>query len=73
MRTTLMLEDDILFEAREIASLQDVSLGEVISHLARRGLESPPPIHYKDGLPIFARKPGAKIAMEKVLEAEADE
>jgi hypothetical protein len=73
MRTTLMLEDDLLFEAREIASYQDVSLGEVISQLARRGLESNPPIHRKDGIPVFERKRGAKIAMDKVIEADAEE
>jgi hypothetical protein len=68
-----MLEDDLLFEAREIASFQDVSLGEVISQLARRGLESSPPIQRKDGIPVFQRKRGAKVSMDKVLETDSEE
>ena len=36
MRTTLDIEDDVLFAAKEIARREKKSLGRVISELARR-------------------------------------
>ena len=38
MRTTLDIEDDILFAAKEMARREKKSLGQAISELARRGL-----------------------------------
>ena len=38
MRTTLAIDDDVLAAAKALAELQDRSLGEVISDLARRAL-----------------------------------
>lgn len=74
MRTTLMLDDQILFEAREIASSQEISLGEVFSQLARRGLDSAPAIGTKDGLPVFHRaRRKVKVPLETVLRAEDEE
>jgi hypothetical protein len=40
MRTTLNLNADIMSAARQIASAKSRSIGEVISELARRGLEA---------------------------------
>ncbi len=51
-----MLDDDLIFEAREIALSQDISLGEVISQLAQRGLESPAPPKLVHGIPVFRRR-----------------
>jgi hypothetical protein len=74
MRTTLMLDDDLLFEAREIASTQELSLGEIVSQLARRGLEGTPTVGSKDNLPVFRRgKPHGKVLLETVLRAQDDE
>lgn len=46
MRTTLDIEDDVLFAAKEIARREKKSLGQVISDLARRafaqGSDQPP-------------------------------
>jgi hypothetical protein len=46
MRTTLDIEDDVLFAAKEIARRERKSLGQVISDLARRafaqGAAQPP-------------------------------
>ena len=39
MRTTVRIDDDVLNAAKSIAASQDRSLGEVLSELARRGLE----------------------------------
>ena len=38
MRTTLDIEDDILFAAKDLARREKKSLGQAISDLARRGL-----------------------------------
>jgi len=69
-----MLDDEILFEAREIASSQEISLGEVFSQLARRGLDSAPSVGTKDGLPVFRRAHREeKVALDTVLRAEDEE
>lgn len=41
MRTTLQLDDDVLAAARTLARQQRLSLGAVISKLARQGLRTP--------------------------------
>lgn len=48
MRTTLDIEDDVLFAAREIARREKKSLGQVISELARRAFTGP-----AAGKPLF--------------------
>ena len=45
MRTTLTLDPEIINAARHIAAARSKSIGEVISELARRGLEA----HAKTG------------------------
>jgi hypothetical protein len=42
MRTTLDIEDDVLQAAKELAQRQGGTAGQVISELARRGLNAPP-------------------------------
>ena len=39
MRTTLAIDDDVLEAARGLATLERRSVGEVVSDLARRGLQ----------------------------------
>ena len=41
MRTTLDVADDVLFAAKETARRQKLSVGTVISDLARRSLMQP--------------------------------
>ena len=38
MRTTLDIEDDVLFAAKELARREKKTAGQVISELARKGL-----------------------------------
>ena len=42
MRTTLNLDDDVLFAARGLARRDGTSIGAVISELARKGLNGDP-------------------------------
>ena len=57
MRTTLELDDDLLAAARELAQEQGVTLGEVISDLARRSLAATAPPRLRNGVPLFAPQP----------------
>jgi hypothetical protein len=41
VRTTLSIEDDVLYAAKSLARREGRSLGEVISDLARRALQAP--------------------------------
>lgn len=43
MRTTLSIDDDVLYAARSLARREGRSLGEVISDLAREALQTPAP------------------------------
>jgi hypothetical protein len=73
MRTTLQIDDDVLAAARVLARQRSISLGAVISELARRGLVVPPagdaiggPSH-RNGLPLLPWKSeGAPVDLEPV-------
>lgn len=53
MRTTLTLDADIMSAARQIAVAKSKSIGEVISELARRGLEARVNVGTRQGFPVF--------------------
>jgi hypothetical protein len=70
MRTTLVIEDDVLREARSLAEARGKTLGQVISELARKGLARPPQELADEGFPVFAVPPNAKpITREMVRRA----
>ena len=54
MRTTLTIDDDVLDAARAIAEQNRLSLGEIVSDLARRGLKPRPEAPSTGGLPVFS-------------------
>lgn len=55
MRTTLALDDELLAAARALADAEQRTLGEVISDLARRGLEPrADAISQRRDFPVFA-------------------
>ena len=41
MRTTLAIDDDVLEVAKSLAHTRHISIGEVISELARKGIYAP--------------------------------
>lgn len=70
MRTTLVIEDDVLEVARSLAEAEGKSLGEVISELARRGLAPRSHGALDQGFPVFSVPPEAKpITLEMVQRA----
>jgi hypothetical protein len=54
MRTTLAIDDDVLAAAKEMASIERKSVGEVISALARTAMRPVHPKHRtRNGVPLL--------------------
>ena len=69
MRTTLTLDDDVLAEAAKRAEAPHLSIGKVVSDLARRGLRTAP-VREVNGLFVFDPPKGSpKITARKVKDA----
>jgi hypothetical protein len=68
MRTTLSIDDDVLSAAREMAVMQKRTLGDVISALARRGLN---PIESsrrtRNGVPLLPVRAGSKRVTSELV------
>jgi hypothetical protein len=73
MRTTLTLDPDILNAAREIAAARSMSIGDVISELARRGLEVRTKTGTRRGFPVFHVPKGARPLTSADVRADEDE
>ena len=58
MRTTLELDDDLLATARQLARQQGLTLGQVVSELARQSLTARAPLKVRNGVLLFVPKPG---------------
>jgi hypothetical protein len=56
MRTTLDISQDVLLAAKEMAARQNLTMGEVISDLARKSLRSgkTAPTGTRNGFPLLA-------------------
>ncbi|HEY4046353.1 MAG TPA: hypothetical protein VGM27_05735 [Acidobacteriaceae bacterium] len=60
MRTTLVIDDDVLSAAKEIAAMEKKSVGEVISSLARRALTpSESKLKTRNGVRLLKVRKGA--------------
>jgi hypothetical protein len=67
MRTTLAIDDDVLTAAKAIAEQQHVSIGQVVSDLARRALHRPQAPATRNGVPLLPmRNEQAVITLETV-------
>ena len=56
MRTTLDISQDVLFAAKEMAARNNTSMGEVISDLARKSLNTNSeqlPTGFRNGFPLL--------------------
>jgi len=68
MRTTLNIDDDVMRAARELARLEGRTLGEVVSALARRSLESPPDgAEVRNGIPLLPDRPGVGLVTPDIV------
>ncbi len=57
MRTTLDLDEDVLQAAKELAASRGLTAGQVVSELARKGLEAPRAARVRNGVPVLPRRP----------------
>ena len=74
MRTTLDISQDVLLAAKEMAARTNMSMGEVISDLARKSLRNGTPAQsgMRNGFPVLAPS-GQAITSELIktlLDAE---
>ena len=60
MRTTLDIENDILFAAKDLAKREKKTIGQMISDLARRGLTSEPALTKREPKAVFGFRPFPK-------------
>ena len=58
MRTTLELDDDLIAAAKQLAREQGVTLGRLISELARQSLAIRAPMKVRNGATLFVPKVG---------------
>jgi len=66
MRTTLDLDDDLLATVRQLARQQGLTIGQLISELARQSLATRAPLKVRNGVRLFvpeaaASKPDLRI------------
>jgi hypothetical protein len=69
MRTTLVIDDDVLAAAKHLAEQEHKSIGEVISALARLGLsvEARSTQTERNGIPLLPRRNAAvPVTLERV-------
>jgi hypothetical protein len=75
MRTTLDIEDDVLQAAKELAKRNGGTAGQVLSDLARRGLNASAPKQragLRGGIPVLPSR-GELITLEHVQKIQVDE
>lgn len=73
MRTTLTIDDDVLAAARAMAAQRHLSLGEVVSELARKALERPQSNAERNGIPLLPPQQGATIVSLELVNRLRDE
>lgn len=73
VRTTLDLEEDVLLAARSIAQQRGVSIGKVLSELARQALSHREESSTRNGVPLFPVQPKAGIVTLELVNRLRDE
>lgn len=75
MRTTLSIDDDILAAARHLAERESKSIGEVVSALARQGLNrgASKARSVRNGIPLLPRQKSAVAVTPELVNQLRDE
>ena len=74
MCTTLDIDQDVLLAAKEIAQRQSISMGKVLSELARQTLMRQATVSpTRNGVPLFPRQPDAGVATLELVNQLRDE
>lgn len=68
MRTTLVIDDDVLSAAKEMAAVEKKSVGEVISALARRALSpTESAVKTRNGVPLLQVRKGVRRVTSELV------
>jgi hypothetical protein len=74
MRTTLSIDDDVLLAARGLAEHSDRTIGEVISTLARKALQTAnEPFETRNGVPLIPVRDGGMPVTTELINRLRDE
>lgn len=73
VRTTLTLDDDVLAVAKAVAAAEGVSLGAVVSRLARQGMTSTARVIDDAELPTFSVPPDVQPLTPEMVRAALDD
>jgi len=73
MRTTLDIDQDVLLAAKEMAKQRGVSMGKVLSDLARQALTRQAATAMRNGVPLFPRQPDAAVVTLELVNQLRDE
>lgn len=73
MRTTVDLEEDVLLAAKEIARRRGVTMGKVLSDLARQALTRHAASAVRNGVPLFPVQPDAGVVTLELVNQLRDE
>lgn len=73
VRTTLAIDDDVLYVAKSMARQQNRSVGEIISDLARRSIARPTGGGERNGVPLLSPKRGVLPVTLETVNALRDE
>jgi hypothetical protein len=73
MRTTIVIDDDVLAAAKAIARQNNRTIGQVVSELARKSLHPPATPAERNGIALLpVRRPGAIVTTD-IVNALRDE
>lgn len=73
MRTTLDIEDDVLLAAKAIAQQRGVSIGKILSDLARQSLSHQQATESRNGVPLFPVRADAAVVTPELVNQLRDE
>ena len=74
MRTTLNLDEDVLWAAKELAAQRGVPLGRAVSQLARKALTPPSKrLETRNGVPLLPPRNGARPVSLTAVNALRDD
>jgi hypothetical protein len=61
MRTTLDIDDDVLFAVKKMAKRKGVPMGKALSELARQALNHQAETPSRNGVPLFPRQAESEV------------
>ena len=73
MRTTLVIDDDVLSAAKAIARQRNQTVGKVVSELARKSLQPPAASAERNGVPLLPVRQAGVIVTPEIVNALRDE